>query len=97
MSDDDPGKLADELGQQAREMEQRSGKLSREIDDVGEDWERKRADPSVPGAPADIGGEESDETGAGAGQDAEKPPEGEGEREGLEDSEGQRSSDGESG
>lgn len=76
MSDEDPGELADELGQRAGEMERRSGKLSREIDDVGDEWERKRADPSVPGAQTDHGTEESDETPHDAGEAAGNAPQG---------------------
>ena len=35
------------------EMEERSQRLEEEIDDAREDWERKKADPSVPGAAGD--------------------------------------------
>ncbi|MFZ0089888.1 MAG: hypothetical protein WAL63_10300 [Solirubrobacteraceae bacterium] len=47
---EDPDRLADELDGQADEMEQRSGGLQDEIQDVREDWQRKRSDESVPGA-----------------------------------------------
>ena len=35
----------------ADDMERRSEELAREIEDVKDDWERKKADPRVPGAP----------------------------------------------
>jgi hypothetical protein len=46
----DPERLADELEQQTDELEQRSDKLDENTTDVRRDWERKRADPGVPGA-----------------------------------------------
>jgi hypothetical protein len=36
-----------------REMEERSERLEDEIDDTRKDWERKKADSSVPGAAGD--------------------------------------------
>jgi len=36
---------------EAGEMESRSGELEHDIESVRQDWERKRADPNVPGAP----------------------------------------------
>jgi hypothetical protein len=51
MAETDPGKLADHLEDEADELEQRSKKLKDETEDVAQDWERKRADESVPGAP----------------------------------------------
>jgi hypothetical protein len=40
-----------EYEQTADELEERSKQLGEEINDVREDWERKRADDGVPGAP----------------------------------------------
>jgi hypothetical protein len=37
----------------AEEMEERSERLKKEISDAREDWERKKDDPSVPGAVGD--------------------------------------------
>lgn len=37
----------------ADDMEERSERLEDEISDVREDWERKKADSGVPGAPPD--------------------------------------------
>jgi hypothetical protein len=41
---------ADELDREADEMEERSERLEDEISGARKDWERKQADPSVPGA-----------------------------------------------
>jgi hypothetical protein len=46
-------KRADDLEHELDEMEERSERLEGEIDDTREDWERKKADPGVPGAPPD--------------------------------------------
>lgn len=51
MAETDPGKLADDLEGEADELEQRSKKLEEQTRDVAQDWERKRSDPGVPGAP----------------------------------------------
>jgi hypothetical protein len=40
----------DDVEKQLDEMEQRSGRLKDEIEDTGDDWERKKRDPAVPGA-----------------------------------------------
>jgi hypothetical protein len=52
-------KLADQMQQEGDEMKQRSAELGDEISDVRDDWQRKRADEGVPGAPPP---EESDES-----------------------------------
>ena len=39
-----------EYEREADEMQERSDRLGEEIADVREDWERKKADDSVPGA-----------------------------------------------
>jgi hypothetical protein len=36
-----------------RDMEERAERLEDDIENVREDWERKKADPSVPGAAGD--------------------------------------------
>lgn len=51
MVETDPEGLADELEQKADDMEQASERLESETEDVAQDWERKRADDKVPGAP----------------------------------------------
>ena len=40
------------------DMEERAERLEDDIDDAREDWERKKQDPSVPGAPTDGDGDE---------------------------------------
>jgi hypothetical protein len=35
------------------EMEERSERLEDEIEEAREDWDRKKADPRVPGAPSE--------------------------------------------
>jgi hypothetical protein len=44
---------ADELEREADAMDERAKRLEDDIDDVREDWQRKKADPSVPGAAGD--------------------------------------------
>ena len=39
-----------EYERQADELQEKSDKLGEEISDAREDWERKQADPKVPGA-----------------------------------------------
>ena len=49
---------ADELEREAEDMQERTDRLEDEIGDVREDWERKKGDSKVPGAPDDGGGDE---------------------------------------
>ncbi len=51
MTEADPDQRADELEHEADELEQRSELLAAETKEVRQDWERKRDDPNVPGAP----------------------------------------------
>lgn len=51
MSEEDPEKLAAELDAEAEDMQRRNDRLGDEVAQTREDWERKRLDPSVPGAP----------------------------------------------
>ena len=72
MAETDPDGLADHFEEEADELEQRSKKLEEETDDVAQDWERKRADESVPGAPPRTEQEDdSPPTGAPSGKDNE--------------------------
>jgi hypothetical protein len=48
MSEHDP--KAEDLERELEDMEERSEELDEEIEDTREDWERKKADPQVPGA-----------------------------------------------
>ncbi len=47
----DADRLADELEQEANDLERRSEELGQRIEEASQEWERKRSDPSVPGAP----------------------------------------------
>jgi hypothetical protein len=49
------------------DLERGTEELQDRIDDVRADWERKRRDPSVPGAPAPDGDPEAADGGAIAG------------------------------
>lgn len=71
MAETDPEELADRLEHEADEMEERSRKLGEQAGDVAQEWERKRSDPSVPGAPPPSGeeGDEPTPTGAPTDQD----------------------------
>jgi hypothetical protein len=48
--DDDPETLSEQLDQEADQLERRSEKLGDEVEQVRQDWKRKRADEGVPGA-----------------------------------------------
>jgi hypothetical protein len=48
---EDYDRLADQLGDEADRLEEENERLKEEIGDVRQDWERKRADERVPGAP----------------------------------------------
>lgn len=45
--------MSEEPEREVEEMQERADKLEGEIDEVRKDWERKKADPSVPGAAGD--------------------------------------------
>jgi hypothetical protein len=51
---------ARDLDRELEEMEERADRLEQEIDDVREDWESKKRDPSVPGAAGDPSSAEGD-------------------------------------
>jgi hypothetical protein len=69
MVEKDPGKLADHLEGEADDLEHRSEKLEEQTKDVAQDWERKRSDPSVPGAqPRAEDEEDAPPTGAPSGK-----------------------------
>jgi TolA-binding protein len=85
MSERDPDKLADELEQGADQMQDRSQELEGDIEGVRQDWERKRADESIPGAQPLSSEEEEARSGDGRAEEetgdvspgAEAPPENE--------------------
>jgi hypothetical protein len=45
--------VSEQPERELEDMEERAEKLEDDIDEVREDWERKKADPSVPGAAGD--------------------------------------------
>ena len=52
---------ADDLERELDEMEERSEKLGDEIGGAGEDWERRKADESVPGATGEPSEDDEDD------------------------------------
>jgi hypothetical protein len=70
-SEDHEG-LANELERETDALKRESDQLGQEISDARSDWESKRNDPSVPGAPApeNSGQDDADEDRPGsAGED----------------------------
>jgi hypothetical protein len=51
MSERDVNELADGLQREADQLERRAGELEDRAKALKEDWQRKRADQGVPGAP----------------------------------------------
>jgi hypothetical protein len=47
----DPEELADQLEREAEQMQRESERLGHEVSEASQDWQRKRSDPNVPGAP----------------------------------------------
>ena len=45
--------MTEEPEREVEEMQERASKLEDEIAEVRKDWERKKADPAIPGAPQD--------------------------------------------
>jgi hypothetical protein len=59
---------AREMERELDDMEERSERLDDEVDEAREDWERKKGDASVPGAPPD---RQDRETGDESGSDSD--------------------------
>ncbi len=82
MSDRDPRQLSDALEKETNELERESSELADQIDATRQDWERKRADDGVPGAPPPSEGAPEAEPTPGAeakdesGEASEAPGEG---------------------
>jgi hypothetical protein len=74
---EDPDKLADELEHEAAQLQEQSEKLHGDVAEVREDWERKRRDQNVPGAPEPTDSSEGGET-RDTSPAPESPPEEEG-------------------
>ena len=53
----DPHELADDLSREADRLERESREVETKIDEARQDWQQKRADGGVPGAPPPEGGE----------------------------------------
>lgn len=72
MGETDPEELADRLEDEANDLERHSEELGRQAKHASEDWERKRSDPSVPGAPPPEPDQDDEgpPTGAPSGKDA---------------------------
>lgn len=65
-------KLADDLEQQADDLERHSDELQQRTEEASQDWQRKRRDQNVPGAPPpseDEDGESSTDTPPAQGED----------------------------
>jgi hypothetical protein len=78
MSENDPERLADEREREAAELKQQSDRLAEQVSDTRDDWERKRADESIPGAPPREKSPAADEGDAAASPDSGSPPPGAG-------------------
>jgi hypothetical protein len=50
MGETDPEQLADHLEAEADDLKRRSEKLEQRTKEVSQEWQRKRSDPSIPGA-----------------------------------------------
>ena len=51
MAEHDPEKLANALERESKELDRESQELKARIEKTSDDWERKRADDTIPGAP----------------------------------------------
>jgi hypothetical protein len=47
----DPERLAEEVEQELKELDERGDDLEEKVIEVRRDWEAKRNDPNVPGTP----------------------------------------------
>jgi hypothetical protein len=72
----DHTEAADAAERQADEMGERSERLADDIEGTREDWERKQADESIPGATGDPdpGGEEAERSAIAGSSDEDKSP-----------------------
>lgn len=70
MPEKDPSELAAQHEREADKLEQRGDELQGEIDEVRQDWERKRADEGVPGAAPAAGDAEGEDAERSRGPDA---------------------------
>lgn len=68
---ENPQELADELEREADRLQRHSDELGEKVAEVRQDWERKRGDPSVAGAPPPEGPDEASEEGNNESADRE--------------------------
>ena len=61
MTETDSKDLADRLEQQTDELEHRSQELGQRTEDAAQEWQAKRRDPSVPGAPPNDDDDDDDD------------------------------------
>jgi hypothetical protein len=73
MGDTDPQRLADRFEGEADAMEHQADKVQGAVEEARQDWQRKRADQSVPGAPPEP--EERAEPDEQSSPGPEAPPE----------------------
>jgi len=73
MAETDPGELADDLEREADDLEEQSERLGRRTEEVSQDWQRKRSDQGVPGAPPPTDDQEESKD-DDAGKDADAAP-----------------------
>jgi hypothetical protein len=74
MPEHDPNELAEDLEQEADRLERHSGEVQQRLEEAREDWQRKRRDESIPGAPPPEPGDESEDD-SPTGAEEEPPPE----------------------
>jgi hypothetical protein len=74
MQQPDHEPLADQLEHEAAELQQQSEKLHGDVADVRDDWERKRREPNVPGAPEPTDPEGDEDTTAEGSPAPQAPP-----------------------
>lgn len=77
MAEQDPGELSEQLERETDELARDSRKVKDSVAQTREDWEHKRTDESVPGAPPPEGDEEKDEDDPDEAEDKEDDDPGE--------------------
>ena len=81
MMETDSRDLANRLDQEADELEHRNQELGQRTADVAQEWESKRRDPNVPGAPPDDDDDYDDDDDEHDGEGWDDPDEDENEDE----------------
>ncbi len=60
MTEQDPHELAEHLERETDDLERQGDQVKNQVKETREDWERKRRDENVPGAPPPEGSEDED-------------------------------------